>query len=260
MALARLPVQLKAACDALLDLCFPVRCQGCLELKHELICQDCRRGIGYIQRPLCDRCGRPFEALAHTADVCGDCRRQAPAFDLARAVGTHTGPLRRLIIAYKFEGRTRLAEPLAQMLEEYLTSPGGPGARLLAETEVIVPVPLHPNRRRWRGYDQAELLATNLAPRLGRPALLSALARVKETQPQISLTPAQRRSNVRGAFRVRDPGAIAGRQVMLLDDVFTTGATMQECAKALKRAQAKSVAALTLSRSSPEWDAARDLF
>lgn len=260
MALGRLPVQLKAAYDAVLDLCFPARCQGCQQLKHDLICPDCRREINYIEPPLCDCCGRPFDSGAHAADVCGDCRRQRPSFDLARALGTHTGPLRRAIIAYKFHGRTRLAEPLAQMLSDYLTQPDGPASRLVGEADFIVPVPLHPNRRRWRGYDQAELLAGHLADQVGRPTMPLVLARVRETKPQIRLTPAQRRTNVRGAFQVRDPEACAGGRILLLDDVFTTGATLQECAKALRRAGAKSVFALTVSRSSPEWDAARDLF
>ncbi|MFQ6131489.1 MAG: double zinc ribbon domain-containing protein [Armatimonadota bacterium] len=260
MALRRLPVQLRSARDALLDLCFPPRCQGCQELKHHLICDDCRRAIDRIQPPLCARCGRPFDTVAHTADICGGCRQASPAFEVARAIGTHTGPLRRVIIAYKFQGRTRLAQPLAQMLSDYVTATDGPAAAALAEAEVIVPVPLHPNRRRWRGYDQAELLATDLGARLGLPVAAQAMARVKETQPQISLTPAQRRLNVRGAFQVRKPAAVAERSIMLLDDVLTTGATLQECAKVLKRAGAKRVLALTVSRSSPEWDAARDLF
>jgi ComF family protein len=242
----------------ILDLLFPPRCQCCEEFSSDLICAECRETITRIEPPFCETCGRPFDSAAQAARTCGDCRLAHFRFDLARAVGTHTEALRRAIIAFKFHGRTRLRDPLAGMLTEYLRSPHtdlDPDA-----VDVVVPVPLHDARLRWRGYNQSALLAGAVGGAIGKPVRCDLLVRQRETEPQIDLTPAQRRDNVRGAFAAPRSFAVRDRRVLLIDDVFTTGATLSECARVLKRAGATRVIALTLSRSRPDWDAQRDLF
>jgi ComF family protein len=223
------------------------------------VCDVCWAAIPRIGQPFCQGCGRPFDPKAHAADVCGDCRTGQFRFDRARAVGQHVAPLRDLVLAFKFGGRHRLAEPLGRLLSEFVLAEGSPGGAL-ARADAIVPVPLHRSRQRWRGYNQAELLAERLGEATGVPVAAAALRRVRDTKPQTELTPAQRRENVRGAFAVLDAETVQGRTLLVLDDVMTTGATLSECARVLKRAKAERVFALTVSRSTPDWDARRDLF
>ena len=250
-----------------LDLVFPPKCQVCGQFSRELFCDTCRASVAPIRPPLCRRCGRAFDPkglAVRTGTVlplCGECRLGTFRFDVARATATHTGALRKAIIALKFYGRKRLAQPLGDMLTEFVRRPRPSAAGIAPDAvDIVVPVPLHQRRERWRGYNQALLLAQRLAAGIARPLRPDVLVRSRETKPQIDLAPRQRRTNVRGAFEVALPEAIAGRAVLLIDDVFTTGNTLSECARVLKRAGATHVACLTLSRSSPDWDKDRDLF
>jgi len=244
-----------------LDLVFPPKCQVCSQFSPELFCDACRATVSPIRPPLCRRCGRAFDPKSAAGSLCGECRLDAFQFDIARATATHTGALRKAIIAYKFDGRKRLAQPLGDMLADFIEQlPPGAEAMAPGALDIVVPVPLHEARERWRGYNQSLLLAQPVAVRVGRPLRPDVLVRRRHTEPQIELTPRQRRRNVRGAFEVPLPDAIAERSVLLIDDVFTTGNTLSECARALKRAGAARVACLTLTRSSPDWDKDRDLF
>ncbi len=244
--------------EALVTLCFPPQCVVCKAPGRE-VCSQCWGDIPRIVEPLCQGCGRPFDPRARAADVCGACRTGEFRFDCARAVGRHVSPLRDLVLAFKFGGRERLAQPLGELLSDYVLRDGSAGA-CLADAELIVPVPLHTARERDRGYNQAQLLAEQLSRAMGVPLATGALRRVRDTPPQTELTPSQRRENVRGAFGVFDADVVQGRTVLLLDDVLTTGATLSECAKVLKRAGTARALALTVSRSTPDWDAKRDLF
>jgi len=242
-----------------LDLLAPPVCVACRKVGHGLICEECRARFDFIQEPWCRQCGRALDPEATGGPICADCRGEQFVFDHARSVGRHTGTLRECVLAFKFGGVVQLSDPLSELLAERLE-------RLTQEQEVtvpavdaVVPVPLHPKRRRWRGFDQALVLARELASRLELPVGERALVRERETEPQVELTPAQRRANVRGAFRLAQPWVAQGRHVVLVDDVFTTGATINECAKVLKRGGATCVTALTITRSSPDWDAGRDL-
>jgi ComF family protein len=191
--------------------------------------------------PVCDGCGDPlptWRIISLSLARCPRCRRAAAAVDRGRAVGIHDGALRAILHALKYDGRRSLARPLARLLADA-------GADLLAGADLIVPVPLHPRRERARGFNQAR----DLAAGLGGP-VVDALARIRATVSQTDLPAGRRHGNVRGAFVVRTPAAarVSGGIVVLVDDVSTTGATLDACARALKRAGAREVRALTVAR------------
>ncbi len=172
--------------------------------------------------------------------LCRICRETHLTIDGIRAVAYFEGNLRSAIHRFKYDGAQALAGPLAQLLVEYQKDNQLPA-------DVIVPVPLHPHREAERGYNQSALLARVLSSHLGVPATETALARVRATTPQVSLDAIERHSNVAGAFRAR-VHEVTGRRVLLIDDVCTTGATMESCSQALKSAGARSVWGLALAR------------
>lgn len=188
---------------------------------------------------------------------CGECRADGPAFDGARSFGLYSGKLRQVVLRLKFAGDglwgARLGELLASTWDSLpqvgeLTSP------------LIVPVPLHPSRRRERGFNQSDLLAAGLVRALARqggeaaPQVAKAcLRRKRATPPQTGLSVAARRENLRGAFEVVNPREVRGRAIVLVDDVMTTGATLSACARALKRAGAAPILGLTLARATPQF-------
>jgi ComF family protein len=234
---------------AALDLLFPAVCPVCEQAlgrdRRDPLCGACWNALPRIAPPWCDRCGLPFPGLAPVGDggsagQCQHCRTSEPAWDWARAAGVYDGALRDAIHAFKF-GRTRtMARPLAHLVAEQLLP------ALPTGIDALVPVPLAHARQRERGFNQAELLAERLAQPIGAPVQRSWLYRTRTTAPQTDLTAAERRANVRGAFaahrRVR-----AGHAVVV-DDVFTTGATVAECARALRAAGVSRVGVLAVAR------------
>jgi ComF family protein len=234
---------------------FPTFCRLCgapvLESPVPWICGGCWEKVRWLTGPVCPRCGFPFpspEALTHSpGHLCGDCREKAPPFSQARAAGAHEGALREAIHLLKYGRKHSLGKKLGRFL-----IPPAEGLCLLvppASPEVVVPVPLHPSRLRNRGFNQSLLLADAVSRWLNVPLDYVALERVRATRPQVELTPAERKANIRGAFAVRRPAGVEGRKVLLVDDVFTTGATVSECARMLGKAGATEVLVLTLSRS-----------
>ena len=238
----------------LLELIFPPVCVLCERPGRAAICASCRERFEFIEPPYCQRCGKPLPKSAAKDMVCGQCRHQAPSFDTARAVGLHTATLREAVLRFKFSRRQRLAEPLAELLaERILAERSGRDGLPWGGLTGVVPVVLHPRRRGWRGFDQAMLLARQVSALIEVPCLEQVLVREKDTQPQIGLSPVQRRQNVRGAFAVADPEFVAGEVLLLIDDVYTTGSTLNASARALRRAGAQEVYALTITRAVPAW-------
>jgi ComF family protein len=185
----------------------------------------------------------PLSGAAPLA-VCGRCRRGLSLFRTGFSLGPYEGALRAVIHELKFHGRRRVA---ARLAERIAASPGS--AAVLTAEAVLVPVPLHPRRRRERGFNQSELLARALARRCPVVTVAAdALVRRKETPPQTGLTAAARRSNVAGAFAVRRRSRVDGRVVVVVDDVVTTGATARACARALREAGAVEVRLLSAAR------------
>jgi ComF family protein len=235
---------LKAAAAAAFGALLPHLCLVCRAPTggEAGLCPDCWRGIRFIAPPLCERCGLPFEEEIGRV-ACGACLAEPPAFGAARAVMRYDEASKRLILRFKNADRTHAAPVLARWLARA-------GAPLVAECDLIVPVPLHWTRLWRRRFNQSALMARALARLAGKPWSPDALARRKPTPRQGGLSRAQRRANVRGAFAV-PPGRralIAGRRVLLIDDVLTTGATLDACARALLRAGAARVDALAVAR------------
>jgi ComF family protein len=203
------------------------------------VCDRCWSAIVPFTPPLCTRCGDPlpsWRVISVEAAVCPRCRRRPSALSSLRAIGGYEGPLRAILHALKYRGRRSVSSPLAAlMLREC--------ADALHEADMLVPVPLHWRKRRARGFNQAE----ELARRLPLP-VLRALRRTRATPSQTDLPAARRHANVRGAFRVRRRANVGGRRIVLIDDVCTTGATLEACARVLREAGAADVRALTAAR------------
>lgn len=220
------------------------------------ICRDCSRAIKPWEGPACATCGLPFASgEADRENICSPCHNNTYHFDKARSFGVYNYPLRELILHLKFRRRERWGVRLGGMLASLAAT-----LEVAKDSPLIIPVPLHRSRERERGYNQAELLARGLRSKLGKlsangaPILATKiLARKSPTAPQSGLHQAARRENVRGAFAVTHPERLRGRNVILVDDVMTTGATVSACAAVLKRAGAQHVVALTLARATPQF-------
>ena len=237
--------------DVLLDLFFPPRCQVCRAVADDPLCETCRSIALFIEQDSCVYCGVPLP-VGVPGPLCAYCRRGRQVSG-ARAVGLHTGALREAVIRYKFHGRRSLAAPLAQMLADVVAREAQTCGLPLAECAAMIPVPLHHTRLRWRGFNQAQLLCEELAQEADIPVWPDVLVRHRQTDPQVHLSGDTRRANVRGAFEVRNSPRLRNRSVLLVDDVFTTGATVEECALVLRRAGAAAVYALTITRALPVW-------
>jgi ComF family protein len=229
---------------ALTDMLFPPLCISCREplgAGHGF-CADCWSGIAFLDGPMCDCCGLPFAFDPGEATFCAACLARRPSYDRARAIFAYDDNSRAPILALKHADRLELIPGFAHWLERA-------GKPLLDQADLIVPVPLHRVRLWQRRYNQAAELARALGRRTSKAVAVRALERSRPTPSQGAMASARgRRRNVLGAFRVPDPAQVAGRNILLVDDVLTTGATAEACARALKRAGAGRVQILALAR------------
>ena len=232
---------------AALDMLFSRTCEGCgAALDEELgaLCWDCRTRIKFVQVPFCERCGDPVAGTVAGPFECAWCRKAAPAFDWARSAIRYDGEARTWLRRFKYNAGTWLLEDLAGwLLALWRVCPAS-----VRTADFIASVPLHPKRERERGFNQAALLGDALARRVGIPFRGRLLWRRRATETQTHLTAAQRLHNVRGVFTVPWPRTVRGARIALVDDVMTTGATVNECARALKAAGAAAVMVLTVAR------------
>lgn len=225
---------------------YPRICPGCGEASDRAarhLCWDCHARIELYTQSLCDRCGRFAEGHVGHTFICGACKAATPHFDRARAAGRFTGLLRETLHRFKYGQALWLKHDLADLLEGCLAAHFTPDA-----IDAVVPVPLHPVRQRERSYNQSALLAQTLAERLDRRCDTRSLVRDHQTETQTHLDAAHRRMNMLGAFRVTRPEWVRQRVVLLVDDVMTTGATLDACARVLKKAGARAVWAVTAAR------------
>src|SRR2546425_1651361 len=234
--------------DMILHWVFPTDCAVCkrpaVDRRLPFFCRDCWETIRPIEGPVCPRCGRPFDSpLALTSSqghLCGPCRKKPPAFDRALSPYRYEGVLEKAIHLFKYRRRDALATPLADLMLVWVDK--------LPSVSLIMPVPLHPSRLRGREFNQALLLADRLADRLGLPLSFEQLARGRATRPPTELGRKERAPHVRRGLALADPAGFAGPRGPLGDDVLTTGATVNEGAKVLRRAEVESVTVLTLAR------------
>jgi ComF family protein len=243
---ARAAVAARTAGRVLLDLAYPPACIACAAATAEprTLCPACWTKVRFIERPYCERLGTPFTHDLGLGALSPQAIADPPAYHRARAVARYEdGPAARMVHRLKYGDRTELARPMGLWMARA-------GAELLADAHALVPVPLHRRRLFGRRFNQAALLARAIAAH--RPVAVEALAlrRARATVPQVVLTRAQRAANVQGAFRVDEEARslVAGRRLVLIDDVMTSGATIDAAARALLRAGAERVDALVFAR------------
>jgi ComF family protein len=225
--------------EGLLDLVYPPFCVVCEKAVSQYLCPDCVEKIQLIDYPYCRVCGAPSETAR-----CVECREREFAFDSGRSAGVFEGVLREAIHALKYSFHRPVADPLGDLMAERCSR-----LYLAGKADLVVPVPIHRSRMLVRGFNQSEELARRMCARISLPVDPGVLYQARKTRHQVDLPQDQRESNVRGAFVVRDPPRIQGKRVLLIDDVFTTGATLNEAASVLKKAGATSVHVYTLARS-----------
>ena len=232
-----------AAAKAVLDLLFPPLCIGCrAPVADAGFCAACWSKLSFLDGPACACCGLPFPVALEGENLCAACLARPPAFDRARAIMAYDEHSRGAILALKHADRLELVPGFARWLART-------GQNLIADSDVIVPVPLHRARLWQRRYNQSAEIARKLARGWKREFDPFALVRSRATPSQGAMASAKaRRRNVLSAFKVPDPGRVRGKRVLLLDDVLTTGATAEACARALKRAGAARVHVLALAR------------
>lgn len=241
----RLTASIRRFAHALL----PVQCASCETALNgdpiPFFCESCWKMIQPIGDICCPCCGRPFPSsltLKYSPDhVCGPCRLHRPAYTRAWSLYRYSPPLRDAIHLFKYQKKVALADALGALMQRPLIDS--------LPIDVVIPVPLHPTRLREREYNQSLLLADRVSRAQHIPLSYDNLIRSRDTPPQTELTRAVRLKNLRGAFAMRRPNDLAGKRILLIDDVFTTGATVNECAKTLRRAGAADVYACTLART-----------
>jgi ComF family protein len=236
---------MKAFVSRILDTLLPPNCLACETPVEEdgLFCLSCFRLANFVSAPLCRRCGVPLAhgQAAGAKGECARCEAAPPAFTEARAALRYDETARRVILPFKYADRPEAARGLARLMVR-------PGMKLLMRAEVLVPVPLHGSRLRARRYNQAALLAGELARLVRVNCIPDALIRAKATAPLERMALAARQAELRDAIAVRDSARLAGKRVLLIDDVMTSGTTADRCAAALIVAGAKQVDVLTVAR------------
>jgi ComF family protein len=239
------------ALTALTELLFPSLCLSCGRILRERrghpFCSDCYSGIRFIAAPLCPVCGIPYPAEESPDHACGDCILNKRHIGAARSLGVYESVLLDAIYTFKYGGNLTLGERLGRLMADH----DYPSFRI-GDYSLIVPVPLHPRRLRQRGFNQSVILAREIVKRCGIAMDFRALRRIVDTESQAGLKKEERRSNIRKAFSIPDPERVRGKRILLVDDVYTTGSTLGECARILLKGGAESVGALTLARALQE--------
>lgn len=226
---------------------FPLFClscgtglQGCLDISY---CQACLQNVRLIQAPFCTTCGKPFKNNAGENHLCGYCLKHGWHFTRARAVVFYQTPVAEAVKVFKYNGKMHGLETFAALTRQYyLHHP-------LPEPDLILPVPLHPKRLRKRGFNQALVLGRKLFSKSKERIDPHVLERHQWTCAQTGLSGAERRRNVKNAFRIKNPEKIKNKKILLVDDVFTTGATVNECARILLQSKASDVEVFTFARA-----------
>lgn len=229
--------KIKSAASILLDALFPRRCPVCGDIvmpKGELICPSCRGQLSYVQSPYCLKCGK--EVLSRSVEYCFDCSRHPHSFEYGIALLNYNEAAARSMAAVKYRNKREyldfFAEEAARRCGSHLTA---------MEADCLVPVPVHPSRLKSRGFNQAQVLAEKLGTILGLPVCPGLLRRNKKTEPQKELNPRERLRNLEQAFAADPYQAGEIERAILVDDIYTTGSTIEACTRALRQAGVKKV-------------------
>ncbi len=237
---------IKAGAAICLDLLYPPACLHCEGLvgSGETLCADCRETLPSIEAPYCEICSQPFDGAIDGPFSCANCLEQRFDFECNVSAYRSRGAVRELVHRFKYDGQYYLRKPLGALLCRAMDD-----VRIRRQpADALVPVPLHPRRRRERGFNQAEVLCRLLSRHTALP-VWPALRRVRFTETQTHFAREERRKNLRGAFAARFRWPVNGGHLLLVDDVFTTGSTVQECARVLRLAGAASVRVVTVARA-----------
>jgi len=240
-----LPSIARAAAEACASLLYPPHCEGCATetTAHEYLCGTCREKVKRIQPPFCETCSQPFDGAIDGTFTCANCLDRRFHFDCAVSAYRSRGIVRDLIHRFKYHSDYRLRHPLADWLAASLSD-----ARIASRPfDFFVPVPLHATRLREREFNQAEVLARLLQKRTGHTAL-DCLRRIRYTTTQTRFDRKERMENLRNAFELRKYMSVQGKHLLLIDDVLTTGSTVDECSRVLRKAGAASVRVITVAR------------
>ena len=241
---ATLPARFRQWGRAVVDGILPPRCLACGTTVDEVdaLCPKCWSSITFFAPPWCSRCGLPFPHPMCEGAICGACASRPPSWDRARSVFRYDRHSRRLVLMLKHGDQTHLSGAFGRWMNRA-------GTEVLVEADLLVPVPLHWTRLFGRRFNQAAILAQAIRAVGGPPVGADWLVRHRRTPSQGLMGPAARARNVRGAFALRRGRSVDGKRVVLIDDVLTTGATAEECARILRREGAASVDVLVLARA-----------
>lgn len=227
---------------------FPGRCPGCGlpvgKTEHVPFCAECISGITFIRSPLCIICGTPFPNMFGINHLCEECLSSKPPFTVARSLARYEKTLFDAIHRFKYNEKIEIGEILGKMMTHYDYD-----SLNITDYSLLMPVPLHILRLKKRGFNQALILAKHLARKFSLPVDFTTLIRYVDTKPQVNLGKAERRKNIKGAFKVSQGETIRGKKILLVDDVYTTGSTVKECSRVLIEQGAKEVSVLTLARA-----------
>lgn len=230
--------------SVILDFLLPPLCPICKTkvLTSNALCADCYQKIHFISKPYCSICGRPFYIKTFGENTCAACLKKKPLYHRARAAFLYDDFSKKLILPFKHADKIEHLPLLVNLLNQA-------GKELLPESDILIPVPLHPFRLMKRKYNQSALLAQRLAHIHHKIYMPDNLVRIRHTKSQGNLKASDRHKNMRKAFALKNPSLIQDKNILLIDDVLTTGATVSECAKVLLKNGAKSVSVLTLAKT-----------
>ncbi len=227
---------------------FPSFCKLCLELletrENRVVCRSCFESLRHRSSSFCLSCGHFFQDSAEPR-LCGKCLEKKPKYSLHRSCGHYSGKLKDFILLYKYRGYKILGKDLAQFMLQTL----GKSEEIWWGVDAVIPVPLHPKRKRYRGFNQAFVLAKIMAREKDKVLITNCLVKAQNRLPQTIVEASERGKNIKGAFKVKKARNIKDKVILLVDDVYTTGATINECCDTLLQAGAKEVRIITLAQA-----------